>query len=95
METSVGAPLNPESLKVFESLPYHCLILSPEFLILNASNAYLKLVGRTRESMLGRNVYDVFDQNPSWLRAQEAGLLRSMKMAMETRQRHEMPVVLF
>jgi two-component system CheB/CheR fusion protein len=95
MEMNAGAPLNPESLKVFETLPYHCLILTPDFQILNASNAYLKLVGRTRELIVGRNVYEVFYQNENWQRALDAGLQQSMEIAITTGKRHEMPVVQF
>jgi hypothetical protein len=35
------APISAEALRVFETLPDLYLILSPELLILTASNAYL------------------------------------------------------
>lgn len=95
MELNAAEAFQPEALKVIETLPYHCLVLSPDFRILNASNAYLKLVGRTREALLGRNVFDVFDQNPNWIRGIEAGMEKSMHFALENRERHEMPVVEF
>ena len=90
-----GAPLGPESLKIFETLPYHCLILSPDLRILNASNAYLQLVGRTRELLMGRNVHEIFDENLNWRRALDAGMEQSFQSALESGQRHEMPVVQF
>lgn len=95
MEIDAAESFQPESFKSFETLPYYCLVLSPNFRVLNASNAYLKLVGRTREVMLGWDVYDVFDQNPNWLRALDAGLKASMQSAIDTKQRHEMPIVRF
>lgn len=95
MEMNAEAPLSPESLKVFDTLPYHCLILSPDYRILTASNAYLKLVGRTRELLLGRNVHEVFQGNANWQRALDAGLRHSFETAIETRQRHEMSLVQF
>lgn len=95
MEMNADAPLSSESLKVFDTLPYHCLILSPDCRILTASNAYLKLVGRTRELLLGRNVHEVFEGNANWQRALDAGLRQSFETAIETRQRHEMPLVQF
>jgi PAS domain S-box-containing protein len=95
MELNAAESFQPDAFKVFETLPYHCLVLSPGFQILNASKAYLNLVGRTREALLGRNVYDVFDQNPNWIRGIEAGMEKSMHFALETGERHEMPVVEF
>lgn len=93
MDINAAGSFQPEAFKVFETLPYNCLVLSPDFRILNASNAYLKLVGRTREPLLGWNVYDVFHLNSNWMIAQAAGLEASMQAALDTRQRHEMPIV--
>lgn len=95
METNPGAPLSPESIKVFETLPYRCLVLSPDFRVLTASDAYLKLVGKSRAVMLGWNVFEFHKQNANWLRAMEAGLESSMQLALETRQQHTMPVIKF
>jgi len=95
MEIYAAGSFQPDAFKTFETVPYYCLILSPDFRVLNASNAYLKLVGRTREVMLGWNVYDVFDQNANWLLAMDAGLKQSMLTALNTKKRHEMPVVRF
>jgi PAS domain S-box-containing protein len=95
MERNAAGSFQPDAFKTFETVPYYCLILSPDLRVLNASNAYLKLVGRTREVMLGWNVFDVFDQNSNWLLAMEAGLKQSMLTALDTKLRHEMPVVRF
>ncbi len=93
MASNVNVPISPENLRVFETLPYNCLILAPDFRILNASNAYLKLVGKTRGELLGRNVYDVFDQNPNWIRSLDAGMGRSMQLALESGERQEMQII--
>lgn len=95
MEIKAAGSFQPDIFKTFETVPYYCLVLTPDLRVLNASNAYLKLVGRTREVMLGWNVYDVFDQNPNWKLAIDAGMEQSMQTALETKSRHEMPVVRF
>lgn len=95
MEINAAGSFQPNAFKTFETVPYYCLILSPDFRVLNASDVYLKLVGRNRELILGWNVYDVFDQSPNWQLAMDAGLKASMQTAIETRKRHEMPVLQF
>jgi signal transduction histidine kinase len=49
---------------LFESLPGLYLVLTPELSIVTASDAYLKATMTTRESIIGRNMFDVFPDNP-------------------------------
>ncbi len=49
---------------VFRDLPIPVLLLTPEFVIEDMNRAYLAVAGRTREELLGRNVFDAFPDNP-------------------------------
>jgi PAS domain-containing protein len=51
--------------QVFRQLPIPVLLLTPEFAIADMNLAYLQVAGRTREELLGRNVFDAFPDNPS------------------------------
>lgn len=49
---------------LFESAPGSYLVLSPGLDIIAASDAYLRSTMTTREGVLGRNIFDVFPDNP-------------------------------
>ena len=49
---------------LFESLPGLYLVLTPDLKIVAASDAYLKATMTTREGILGRNLFEVFPDNP-------------------------------
>ncbi|HSI08128.1 MAG TPA: CHASE3 domain-containing protein [Rariglobus sp.] len=49
---------------LFESLPGLYLVLTPEFVIVSVSDAYLKATMTTREGIVGRGIFDVFPDNP-------------------------------
>jgi PAS domain-containing protein len=50
---------------VFRDLPLPVLLLTPDFVIADANPAYLKVTGRTREELVGRDVFDAFPDNPA------------------------------
>lgn len=50
---------------VFRQLPIPVLLLTPEFAIADANLALLRTTGRTRDELLGRNVFDAFPDDPS------------------------------
>jgi PAS domain-containing protein len=50
---------------VYRQLPIPVVLLTPEFLKADANLAFLHTTGRTREQVLGRNVFDAFQNNPS------------------------------
>lgn len=50
---------------VFRQLPTPVLLMTPDFDIADMNLAYLQVAGRTREELLGRNVFDAFPDNPS------------------------------
>lgn len=50
---------------VYRQLPVPVLLLTPEFVIADMNVAYLRTAGRTQEELLGRNVFEVFPENPA------------------------------
>jgi PAS domain-containing protein len=50
---------------VYRQLPVAVLLLTPEFVIADMNLAFLLTAGRTREELLGREVFDAFPDNPS------------------------------
>jgi len=50
---------------LFRHSPYPYLVMDTELRIIGASGAYLRSVGRTEESLLGRYVFDAFPSNPN------------------------------
>ncbi|HZV62698.1 MAG TPA: EAL domain-containing protein [Methylophilaceae bacterium] len=57
------APLNIYKT-VFDASPIGSYLLSPEFIILNVNQAFLRATSRKREQLVGFNVFDVFEANP-------------------------------
>lgn len=49
---------------VYRQLPVPVLLLTPEFVVADVNQAYLRVTGRTREELLGRDVFDSFPDNP-------------------------------
>ena len=53
-----------ELKSLFESLPGLYLVLTPDFKIVAASDAYLAATMTTREGIVGRGLFEVFPDNP-------------------------------
>jgi PAS domain S-box-containing protein len=49
---------------LFESLPGLYLVLTPEYVIVSVSDAYLRATMTTREGIVGRGLFEVFPDNP-------------------------------
>jgi serine phosphatase RsbU (regulator of sigma subunit) len=52
---------------VFAALPTAYLLLSPSLVIVEANEAYLQLLGRTRAELVGRPVFEAFPPSPEVL----------------------------
>jgi PAS domain S-box-containing protein len=50
---------------VFLNIPVPALLLTTQFVIADVNLNYLQVAGRTREELLGRNLFDAFPDNPS------------------------------
>jgi signal transduction histidine kinase len=67
---NVGAKTNPKLplsvyRDIFKSVPGLYLILTPDFTIVGASDAYLKATNTIREKILGKPLFEVFPDNPN------------------------------
>jgi PAS domain S-box-containing protein len=82
-----------ELRSLFESLPGLYLVLTPDFDIVTASDAYFQSTMLQREAVVGRNLFDVFPINPDDPAADGARNVRaSLERVRETRQPDTMPV---
>ena len=65
MPTKSHHPTPPDFRVLFESGPGLYLVLTPDFMIVAASDAYLRATMTKREEILGRGIFDVFPDNPT------------------------------
>lgn len=76
---------------LFESLPGLFLVVTPELNVVSASDAYLKATMTERESMRGRNLFDIFPDNPDAPEVNGSGALRaSLEKVLATGKPHTM-----
>lgn len=78
--------------RVFELLPGRYLLLAPDLRIVGATNVYLEATKTRREEIVGRNVFDVFPENPNDPNTTDAtSLRRSFERALATKRPDVMP----
>ena len=85
------APLDHQRL--FQGLPTAYLVMTPDLVIAEANEAYLELLGRTREDLIGRPVFEAFPPSPDAL--DEAGrnpLQTSFERARDTGRPDALPL---
>jgi PAS domain S-box-containing protein len=86
-------PAPPNFQVLFESAPGLYLVLTPDFRIVAASDAYLRGTMTKREEVLGRVVFDVFPDNPQDPTASGARNLReSLERVLRNRVADAMAV---
>lgn len=79
--------------KLFEATPGLYLILDTRFDIVAVSEAYLNATLTKRDAILGRNLFDVFPDNPNDPAADGVRNLRaSLHRVLETKQADSMAV---
>lgn len=84
---------NPDCQAIFDAVPEAYLVLSPDFRIVAASDAYLRATMTTRGDVLGRYMFDVFPDNPDELEATGVRNLRqSFNEVLRSRAPHFMAV---
>ena len=85
-------PASTALLPVFNALPGAYLLLSPDLVVEAASDAYLALVLRPREQLVGRPLFEIFPDNPAAPDTQNQHNVRaSFAQVLATRQSHELP----
>jgi PAS domain S-box-containing protein len=86
-------PVEADYRAFFESAPGLYLIVDRDFTIAAASDAYLSATLTTRAAIVGRNLFDVFPDDPNDPNADGVGKLRaSLKRVRDLRQPDPMPV---
>ncbi|MBB6610909.1 PAS domain-containing protein [Pontibacter sp. Tf4] len=83
-------------LKAYEQVPDLYLIFSPGLVILTASDAYLKATNISREDIVGKQLFDIFPDNPAAIVANGVkNLKHSLQQVLATKQPHRMAVQQF
>jgi signal transduction histidine kinase/CheY-like chemotaxis protein len=59
------SPPPPDFRRLFRSVPGLYLVLTPEFDIIDASDAYLQATMTRREAVVGRGLFEIFPDNPN------------------------------
>ncbi len=79
--------------KVFKSSPNLYLLLSPALQIIGGSDAYIKATLTNRDEIIGRDLFDVFPDNPDDPTADGVSKLSaSLSYVLKNRQAHAMSV---
>ncbi|GAA3796080.1 PP2C family protein-serine/threonine phosphatase [Streptomyces phyllanthi] len=78
---------------VYQALPGPILLLTPDLVMADANEAYVRVSGRRREELVGRYVFDVFPDDPADPDASGPKNLRvSLERVLATRERDAMAV---
>lgn len=82
-----------EVLKVLETVPNMYLILSPDLYILTASHLYLEATKTTRESIVGKHIFEAFPDNPDLPETDGVNNINaSLQEVRRTKRPHYMPI---
>jgi signal transduction histidine kinase len=78
-------------LSVFNAQPGATLLLSPEWVILGASDDYLAATLTQRDTLVGQFIFDAFPDNPQTPEVNAVANVRaSLELVLATKQAHEM-----
>jgi serine phosphatase RsbU (regulator of sigma subunit) len=92
---SAGAPRSEvDHAAVFSAMPTPYLVMTPDLVICDCNEAYLATVGREREEILGRPVFEAFPANPDATDADGnvVSVRSSFELARDTGRSHTMPL---
>lgn len=80
-------------LNIISHLPNALLLLTPDFRIVFASNSYLKATLANRDTIVGKNIFEAFPDNPEDDTASGVSDLNaSFNKVLETKKPQQMPV---
>lgn len=83
----------PDYRRLFEATPVPYLVLTPDFTIVAANDARLRATMTTRDTIIGKKLFDVFPDNPDDPGATGVKNLRaSLARVLERRQQDAMPI---
>jgi PAS domain S-box-containing protein len=84
-----------EAIQLFESIPGNNLLIAPDpplFTILGVTNGYLEVIGKDRQELIGRGMFEVFPANPDDLTdTGETDLRSSFYKVIRQRKVHALP----
>jgi PAS domain-containing protein len=84
-----GLPVpTPDFNTLFESAPGRYLVLTPDFVIIAASDAYLRATRTLRAAIVGKLVFDVFADNPV---DSSANGINNMRASLERVRQYGVP----
>jgi PAS domain S-box-containing protein len=93
MEKQNEALSQPDYKALFENVPGLYLILLPDFTSTAVSNSYAAATMTVREHIIGKNLFEVFPDNPDDKFADgESNLRYSLNTVLKTKQTHTMAV---
>lgn len=78
--------------QVFAATPASLLVLTPDLMICEANDAYLRSVGRTRGELLGRQMFEVFPESSDPAGRAAALVRASLERVRDTGRPDSMPV---
>jgi len=80
-------------ISLFHSAPDLYVVLSPELIIIDASNSYLKATLTQRDEIIGKKIFDIFRDNPADANATGVANLRaSLERVLQTKAPDPMAV---
>lgn len=82
MSNATPTPM-ADTAAVLEAAPYPFLLLTTDLTIIDVNAAYLRTVGRKREELVGRDIFDAFPANPDDI-DNERTLRASVQRAIQT-----------
>ena len=86
----------PDFQALFESSPDVCLVLTPDLRIIAANDAYLQANTSSRPAVLGKDIFQMFPENPDEIEAERMRNLRaSLQRVIDTRSPDVMTVQKF
>ena len=80
-----------DSKYVFRNLPFACVILDKNFMIVEATNIYLTYTFKDSEKVLGTYFLDHFPENPDSKAKVSSVLLKLMQKTIDTKEPQHLP----
>ena len=92
-EAAFGSDPGQRYRRIFENAPLPYLLMTPDFKIVEANQAYLRATMTERGAIVGRSVFDVFPDNPADPEASGVrNLTASLDAVLRDKAEHRMAV---